>query len=151
MEEGVAGSRVPNADFSIVAAAGEALGSVVVGERVDGVAVAGVGAHEFRLLLQQSMLPDVAIGTGAEEVFALRDEAQDVAFESAGFEKFARVLGGPRVNLTIASCAEDALAVRAEGDSEDGCAVAVVGFFQLAGLRFEVARGLVAAGGSEVN
>ena len=81
--------------------------------------MAGIGADKVRLLIEQSMLADQPICAGAEELFLVRDQAVDVSLESADFKEFAGVLGGPPVNFAIASGAEDSVAIRAEGDSED--------------------------------
>lgn len=112
--------------------------------------MAGIGAHKFRLLIEQSMLAEQPICAGAEELFLVRDQAVDVSVESADLKEFAGVLGGPPVNFAIASGAEDSVAIRAEGDSEDWLAMTIVGFLEFTGFRIEEARGLVSAGGGEV-
>lgn len=96
------------------------------------------------------MLSNLAIRRATEDIIALCEESEHFGIETAELECFLGILGLPRVNLTVASSAEDAFAVGAERDTEHRLAVSIVGFFQLTVAGVEKTRGFVPAGGSEV-
>src|SRR4051812_48174913 len=75
----------------------------------------------------------------------VNDEFENLAFRSVDLVGFLSFPGVPNVQLFVASCAANKLAVGTENDGQYRAFMACIGCFQFAGFRVKNASGAIAA------